>query len=133
MKRIFGAAFLSTLCLAARAEVQTGHWHDPTRPGVGISIHREGDTIFATVLDYDETGRPTWLYASEVKFTGVHLDPGGNIWKGPLYRGLGSPMRTPGSRQFSAVQVGTISMWQWGSNLTVNMDIHASNCPPPCQ
>jgi hypothetical protein len=128
MKRLLTAAFLLIFCLPVRAEPQTGHFHNPARPGSGVSLHRSGDTIFATVLEYDAQNRPTWLFASNVRYGNLELDPGGSVFEGRLYEGSGTPMLSTTISPFTARDVGRISMWEFQGTLTVTIMLNAT-CP----
>ena len=113
MNRLAKFSLLMLFCAAAHAEVETGHYHDPARPGSGVSVHRSGETIFATVLDYDTVGRPTWLFASDVRWDNSYLDPGGRIFAGTLYTATGTPIDSPGFTSFAPASIGSLSMWQF--------------------
>ena len=128
MKQFLKLAFLLICSAAARAEVETGHFHDPVRPGTGITVHRSGETIFATVLEYDAHGRPTWLFASDVRWDNTYLDPGGRIFAGTLYAATGTPMPAPAFTSFTPMAVGRISMWQFQGTLTVTIRLDPT-CP----
>ena len=128
MNRLMKLALLAMFCLPAHAEVETGHYHQPARPGSGVSVHRSGETIFVTVLDYDAQGHPTWLFASDVRWDNTYLDPGGRIFAGTLYAAKGTPMVSPGFSSFVPLPVGRISMWQFQGTLTVNIRLDPT-CP----
>lgn len=127
MRFLLKTILLALFCAAAHADVQPGLWYDPARPGSGISLHRSGETFFASVFEYDADLRPAWYFASNVVFDGAILDPGGPIFAGKLYRGTGTPLQSP-QHQFTYVEVGRISMWQFRDTLTVNITF-APACP----
>lgn len=128
MNRILKFALPLMFCVPAYAEVETGHYHQPARPGSGVSVHRSGEAIFATVLEYDAQGRPTWLFASDIRGTNIELDPGGRIFEGALYTATGTPMEAPAFTSFAPAPVGRISMWQFQGTLTVTVNLDPA-CP----
>ena len=112
MRFLLKIILLSFFCACAHAEPQPGLWYDPARPGSGLSLHRSGNTYFASVFEYDAESRPVWYFASSVVYD-TELDPGGPVFSGKLYVSTGTPMVTPQHQFFTPVEVGRISMWQF--------------------
>ncbi len=69
----------------------TGLWYDPAESGWGLTVAQQGGEAFAVLFLYDQAGRPTWYFASDLN--APHLDPlppgGLNDVDGALYRAAG--------------------------------------------
>jgi hypothetical protein len=95
LKPLIGAALLAAASLACRAAVfapdPTGFWHNPSESGWGLTVAKQGDTAFATLLVYDEAKRPTWYVASDLHAFTIFPDPDLGItnYVGTLYRTAG--------------------------------------------
>jgi hypothetical protein len=61
----------------------TGYWYNPNESGWGVVIAQQNETLFATLLVYDEQRRPAWFVASGVR------DTGNGVFSGVLYRTSG--------------------------------------------
>lgn len=90
---------------------ESGFWHNPDRPGTGLSLRIYGDSIAGTYLGYDRRARVwlTWSAALErMEEAGV-----GRGWRagGVLYRpeGLGC-IGCEDSRTESATAIGRLEM-----------------------
>jgi hypothetical protein len=66
MKKIiaFLTAFFCSFAHAQWSDELTGLWWNPAEPGWGLSIHQQGDVMFASLLVYDRDGAPEWYYAT---------------------------------------------------------------------
>jgi len=58
-------------------------WWNPSEPGWGVNVTHQGDIIFATLFDYDLTGKGAWY----VLANGPKSAPG--VYSGALYRVTG--------------------------------------------
>ena len=112
MRFLVKAILLTLFCACAHAQPQPGLWYDPARPGSGLSLHRSGNTYFASVFEYDADSKPVWYFASSVVYD-TDLDPGGPVFSGKLYLSTGTPMVTPQHQFFTPVEVGRISIAQF--------------------
>jgi hypothetical protein len=61
----------------------TGYWYNPNESGWGVAIAQQNETLFATLLVYDEQRRPAWFVAPGVR------DAGNGAFSGVLYRTSG--------------------------------------------
>src|SRR6266545_1055011 len=123
----------------AMVMVSPGVYNDDTGPLRWTSFHPPSTTSHALppevhparpVLCLRVCGcpaRPLWFFASNVQYDG-ELDPGGPIFAGKLYRSNGTPILSPQHQFFVPVEVGRISMWQFGDTLTINASF-APTCP----
>ncbi len=53
----------------------TGLWWNPNRPGSGVTIDRQGDTVTATVYGFDADGQAQWLVGSGRLKDGIVVAP----------------------------------------------------------
>jgi lysyl endopeptidase len=70
----------------------TDMWWNPNESGWGLNIAHQADTIFATLFNYDQTGRDLWLVMANAP-----LQPGGTTsvsYQGTLFRTVGAPFNT---------------------------------------
>jgi hypothetical protein len=133
MRFLLKTILLTLFCASAFADPDPGLWYDPARPGSGLSLHRSGNTYFASVFEYDADSRPVWYFASNVVYDG-ELDPGGPVFSGKLYVSTGTPMTTPQHQFFAPVEVGRISMWQFKQfqPAPLTMEIYFPPLCPTC-
>lgn len=133
MRFLLKTILLTFFCACAYADPQPGLWYDPARPGSGLSLHRSGNTYFASVFEYDAESKPVWYFASNVVYD-TDLDPGGPVFSGKLYVSTGTPMVTPQHQFFAPVEVGRISMWQFQQfqPATLVMSIYFPPLCPTC-
>jgi hypothetical protein len=69
----------------------TGLWYDPAESGWGLAVAQQGGEAFAVLFVYDQAGRPTWYFASDLNAPALNpMPPGGvNDVDGILYRAAG--------------------------------------------
>ena len=83
----------------------TGLWWNPSESGWGMSLTEHGNTIFAAIYTYDQTGQPSWYVMSN-----CHLSA--NSCSGTLFNVTGgSPPTAPwngSARVVTAVGSGTL-------------------------
>ena len=127
MRFLLKTILLAFFCACAHADPEPGLWYDPGRPGSGLSLHRNGNTYFAAVYDYDAASQPVWYFASNATYDG-ELDPGGPIYAGKLYSARGTPMLTREHQFFTPVEVGRLAIWQFRDTLTLSITF-APTCP----
>ena len=62
----------------------TGLWWNPTESGWGINFNHQGNILFATLFNYDPSGKASWLVMS-----GGSLQADGASFRGDLYQTTG--------------------------------------------
>ena len=62
----------------------TGLWWNPAESGWGLSLNHQGDTVFAALFTYGETGAPMWLVMSSGQ-----KGADGKTYAGMLHRARG--------------------------------------------
>jgi hypothetical protein len=111
------AVLILALPIAAAADPvlapdPAGLWFAPEEAGWGMSVNQQGDTAFVVLFVYDDSRRPTWYVASDVKFNGVTVLPSNEpVFTGTLYRTSGPPLGQAFDRNaVSATPVGDIQL-----------------------
>ncbi len=61
---VFVAVLFTSFARAEWSDELTGLWWNPAESGWGLSIHQQGDVLFANLLVYGRDGAPEWYYAS---------------------------------------------------------------------
>ncbi|HSN19219.1 MAG TPA: BACON domain-containing carbohydrate-binding protein [Usitatibacter sp.] len=56
---------LSVVTGSSAAPNYTALWWNPSESGWGINVNHQGDILFATLFDYDLSGKPMWWFMSE--------------------------------------------------------------------
>lgn len=80
-------------------------WWKPSESGWGINFTHQGDTLFATLFNYDEQGRNAWYAMTNgVKASGLQR------WSGSLYRLTGPRFDTLPWTNVTPREVGTMTV-----------------------
>lgn len=84
-------------------------WWNATEPGWGLAITHQSGTMFLAWFVYDDSGRPTWYFASSCAVNATN-----NGCSGTLYRTAGPPGPSVASAfnpaQVTVSAVGTVSV-----------------------
>lgn len=78
-------------------------WWNPNESGWGVNITHQGNTLFATLFTYTNSGRDGWLVAS-----GLARQADGS-YSGPLYLTSGPPFNAQPWSSIAVSEVGTMS------------------------
>lgn len=79
----------------------TGIWWNPAESGWGINLNQQGNTLFATLFDYDAAGQGMWLVMS----AGTRTADGASF-TGDLYRTSGPAFN---ANPFTPLAAGNVS------------------------
>jgi hypothetical protein len=127
---LLAAILAPAICAAAGMSPDpTGLWWVPEESGWGLSLVQQQDTVVAVLFVYDDAQRPAWYVASAVG-TGTHVDPpGGEIFRGTLYRTTGPWFGGAfDPRAVTATAVGTLDLAYFtaaaGKNIAVNYSVN---------
>jgi len=77
-------------------------WWNPNESGWGVNITHQGNTLFATLFTYTNSGRDGWLVAS-----GLARQADGS-YSGPLYLTSGPPFNAQPWSSIAVSEVGTM-------------------------
>ena len=98
-------AALASAAPAAASSNHTGLWWKPSESGWGLALNHQGDTIFAALFTYAETGSPLWLVMSAGQ-----RQADGLTYSGTLYRVTGPAFNAVPFNNANASPVGTMSI-----------------------
>ena len=104
---VFGSSVPTcTAALGSRATASNYQdiWWNAGEAGWGIEIAHQGNTIFASLFDYDESGRDVWFYGSSVQ-----RQPDGSF-SGDLFRSTGPAFNASPFTGVVSTKVGTITL-----------------------
>ncbi|HSN20598.1 MAG TPA: hypothetical protein VLS49_07970 [Usitatibacter sp.] len=124
LKSLFGALLVSAWAFdaAALAPDPTGMWMDPAESGWGMSVAQQGETTFVVLFVYDDSHRPTWYFASDVRFQppiGFNV-----VFSGTLYRTTGPSFAGPfDPHAVGITPVGTIELVSVTDGLDRALDV----------
>jgi hypothetical protein len=82
----------------------TDLWWNASESGWGVNINHQGNTVFATLFTYDESGTPMWLVMSD----GARQSDG--AYQGGLYRSTGPAFNATATSGANLVSVGSMRL-----------------------
>ena len=94
----------STTASRATATNYQDIWWNANESGWGLELAHQGNTIFASLYTYDDSGRDLWLYADSLA-----RQPDGTF-TGSLYRATGPVFNASPWGTYAPVQVGTMTL-----------------------
>lgn len=135
---IVNSVFLTPLPpLDASHFPESGHWHDPERPGEGVFVDRQGDSVGFTFFTHEADGNPVFYVAGGVLEAATDLGHGqqrisarlGKTENGPVFN---SPARyrIGDDPAYRAMEVGTLTaVFDQANRLKVSITLDEGQVP----
>ena len=91
----------------------TALWWNESEPGWGLNVNHQGNTVFATLFTYDESGSPLWLVMSSGN------RQADNSYQGSLFVASGPPFNASPWSAATLTEVGSMRIMFIGSNVAL--------------